>query len=270
MKAKRHDIWSTTPGHRRTWLTPYLCGDPDAPIVIVCPGGSYFWLDSNNEAAMVGQWLNANGINAFVLSYHTAGVWAFITPFRLSGHRRRASLPLEDLQQAIALLRTPDNPWELSTTAPLGVMGFSAGGHNALLAGALSAETPTTRPDFIAAIYPVVDMDTSCAHNRSRRGLFGDFALQHPQLLHEKSITAIVDDTMPPVFVVHCDDDTTVNPDNSRRLINRLQELGIPCRLHSYPEGGHGFGANDDIMPATTRSWKPAFLAWLKNLFPTP
>ena len=46
------------------WLVPYRPeGEPKA-AVIVCPGGSYFWLDTKGEGDLVGRWLASQGITA--------------------------------------------------------------------------------------------------------------------------------------------------------------------------------------------------------------
>ena len=45
-----------------------------APAVIVCPGGSYSWLDTEAEGVVVAQWLQREGISAFVLHYPVQGV----------------------------------------------------------------------------------------------------------------------------------------------------------------------------------------------------
>ena len=45
--------------------------------VIVCPGGSYCWHDMEHEGREVAQWLQSNGINAFVLQYRVATISAY-------------------------------------------------------------------------------------------------------------------------------------------------------------------------------------------------
>ena len=60
-------------------LTPYIPpNNPTETAVIVCPGGSYFWLDKKKEGEEVAMWLRDNGIAAFVLEYRCGGIGAFI------------------------------------------------------------------------------------------------------------------------------------------------------------------------------------------------
>jgi len=69
--------------------------------VIVCPGGSYFWHDIEVEGYGVAEWLQRNGISAFVLNYRTGYVPAFITHYRLIFRGNRYPDPQDDLLQAV-------------------------------------------------------------------------------------------------------------------------------------------------------------------------
>ena len=90
---------------RAQTLTEYLPeGEPKAAVV-VCPGGSYFWLDKHGEGELVGEWLASQGIAAYVLYYHTAGVLDFITSYRLLFRGVRHPDMIADLQWAIQLVR---------------------------------------------------------------------------------------------------------------------------------------------------------------------
>ena len=78
-------------------------------------------------------------------------------------------------------------------------------------------------------------------HARSRHFFLGkaeyDVAAQKAA-----SVEQIADETMPPVFTFHCEDDTAVPPSNSLRLAARLKECGVNCVCRLYPTGGHGVG----------------------------
>lgn len=259
------NIWHGT-GHRyRALLYPYPAAEPGAPSCVVCPGGSYFWLDRHNESHAAARWLQSNGINAFVLNYRTAGIPAYIFPLRLTAPDARAMRPLDDIYQAIKVIRTGGDEWNVTPQSMVGVMGFSAGGHAALFA-ALYDDGVSVKPDFVAAIYPVVSMVAPWTHARSRRGLVGDMPGRYPHVLDALSIERALNDTMPPVFLVHCKDDRVVDWRNSGVLNEALNAWLIPHRFLLYNEGGHGFGVNDAMMPHPTRRWKTEFLSWLQEL----
>ena len=81
-------------------LVPFLiasrsAGFPRATI-IVCPGGGY-GTRAQHEGEPIARWLNALGINAFVLHYRHA-------PFR-------HPVPLQDAQRAIRLVRSRAGEW---------------------------------------------------------------------------------------------------------------------------------------------------------------
>ena len=157
-------------------LTSFLapCPMPDAPAVIVCPGGSYSWLDMKTEGKEVAQWLQANGISAFVLKYRVQGIVPYITHSRLLFKGNQYPDALYDLQQAIQHVREHATEYNINPNK-LGVMGFSAGGHLALCgASLLGGRLEGGCPSFIAAIYPVVSMSHPVSHKRSRRALCGN------------------------------------------------------------------------------------------------
>ena len=60
-------------------LMPFLADDSDGTAIIICPGGSYFWLDDGNEGEEVAEWLQEQGISSFVLRYRVAGFGAFFS-----------------------------------------------------------------------------------------------------------------------------------------------------------------------------------------------
>lgn len=108
-------------------LTPYLCEDSqNAPTVIVCPGGSYHWLDVKGEGIEVSEWLQRNGVNAFLLQYRTAGFASYFWHYRYVARGHRHPDMICDIQRTIRLIR--ENASEYGIDADrLGVLGFSAG-----------------------------------------------------------------------------------------------------------------------------------------------
>ena len=100
-------IWQGTPERAASvTLTAYIPqgAGRDCPAVIVCPGGSYHWLDTRTEGDGVARWLNSQGIAAFVLRYRVAGVLAFITHYRLLIRGRQQPDMLRDVQRMMNLL----------------------------------------------------------------------------------------------------------------------------------------------------------------------
>lgn len=269
------DLWHGMPTSGHALLTSYIAPHGDGTAVIVCPGGSYFWLDRVNEGAMVARWLRSEGITAFLLEYRTAGVPAFVTRFRLGGHIARAQRSMQDVFMAIYYVRSHAREFGVNP-ARVGVLGFSAGGHMALMAAekngrevlaALGIRTACDlTPAFAGAIYPVVSFVDKCTHERSRRGLLGDFNGHHEDLRRSLSAELNVRRDMPPVFLVGCDDDSVVDPRNHLLLSNALAECGARHEYHRYATGGHGFGANESLTSTDTARWKKSFIDFLHHV----
>ena len=251
--------------HAQT-LTAYLPEGTPKAAVIVCPGGSYFWLDKVGEGQLVGEWLASEGIAAYVLHYRTAGWWDFTFRTRvLFGGNRHPDM-IADLQRAIQVVRAQYD-------GPVGAMGFSAGGHLVMSAaeffgtdftGVTSAAS--LRPDFVAPIYPVVSMREPCTHKRSRRGLLGEGRTGDQALRDSLSLERHVKPETPPVFLLRCDDDPVVDPQNADLLDAALTEKGVPHRTIRYRTGGHGFGANKEKFTEETARWQAAFLEWIEEI----
>lgn len=242
---------------------PYLVNGDNAPAVIVCSGGSYFWHDMVNEGSKVAKWLNANGISAFVLRYRTAYVPAFITHYRLLFRGNRYPDALNDLRQSLRLVRKHAQEYKIDTTR-IGVMGFSAGGH--LVMSSVELLPRNEWPAFVAPIYPVVSFVDPCVHKRSRRGLLGDNREHNKRLCDSLSLERHVPTDCPPVFLVNCKDDPIVRFHNAELLDSALTANKVPHKYIQYKTGGHGFGASEEKGSVECRQWKSEFIKWFKTL----
>lgn len=236
--------------------------------VIICPGGSYSWLSVKREGKEVAQWLQANGISAFVLKYRVQGVLPYITHSRLlfKGHQHPDMI--NDLERAIQYVREHAAEYDIDPHR-IGVMGFSAGGHLALMAALKSlplVEDLEEAPSFIAAIYPVVSMSHPDSHKRSRRALLGEHGKNNREMRDLLSVEKHVPKDCPPVFLVNCRDDHVVNSHNSELLDSALTVHGIRHRYIQYRTGRHGFGVSEKKGTAECRAWKEEFLKWLSSL----
>lgn len=272
-------IWDGTQVRNRSvTLTPYLPDEEESSGigVIVCPGGSYFWLDTKNEGVAVSEWLKDNGCAAFLLKYRTAGWYDFVFRSRSVFGGNRFPDMFEDIQRALQIVREESDRYGINPDK-VGVIGFSAGGHLSLSSAVysdtdylspigVSADVPLC-PDFVAAIYPVVSMsDEGYVHKRSRRGLLGEKKQKDTTLQDSLSIEKHVGMNLPPVFLLSCEDDPVVDDRNSVILDSALTANNVNHRYIHYRSGGHGFGANADKMNEETILWQDEFLSWLNGI----
>lgn len=270
------NIWAGTDCKATVKLTPYLAQGDNNIAIIVCPGGSYFWLDKNTEGVGVAKWLQSNGISAFILEYRVGGVAGFITHYRLLSRGNRYPDMLQDVQRSIQLVRNNAVKYRINPNK-LGVMGFSAGGHLTVMSGlffdsnvlSLTGITPevSLKPDFIAPIYPVVSLVDKSTHKRSRRGLLGEGHAISKEMKDSLSLEKHIRVDMPPTYLMNCVDDPIVNYHNSELLDSAMTAKNVPHRYVQFKTGGHGFGATPEKTTAEAITWKADFLNWLNNLF---
>lgn len=252
--------------------------NPSGIGIIVCPGGSYYWLDENGEGNNVGKWLSDNGITAFVLFYRTAGKAEFVWHSRVLFRGVRHPDMIADAQKALMWVRNHSDEYSLEQDK-IGMMGFSAGGHLVMSSACFhksdftgcdpyNSDPDILRPCFVAPIYPVVTMDGPYAHRRSRRGILGDKRQGRRSMRDSLSLEKHIPPDCPPVFVINCKDDPVVHYMNSVLLDSALTANGIAHKYILYERGKHGFGVSDHYGSPECREWRNEFLDWLKFLYP--
>ena len=241
-------------------LTAYPAG---RVAVVVCPGGSYSWLDKQTEGHDVARWLQSQGISAYVLRYRVQGGFAFASGYRhlVGGHQYPDAQ--DDLLEAIGWLRTYADSLGIAPDS-VGAMGFSAGGHLVVSAGALFDKS--VRPDFVVSVYPVVTLrQKPYVHRRSRRALLGEYRRWSQRWRDSLSLEIHIPADMPPTLVVNCMDDPIVHYHNSELLDSALSAQHVPHRYLQYEKGGHGFGTDTLKAGVEAIRWKQEFLNWLKH-----
>jgi acetyl esterase/lipase len=232
-------------------------GRGSSTAIIVAPGGGYGSLAMNHEGRQVANWLNAQGVAAFVLKYRL-------------GPRYRHPIELGDAQRAIRLVRARAAEFNVSPDR-IGMMGFSAGGHLASTAGtkfeagrtnaADAVDRVSSRPDFLVLAYPVVVSSAPYAHQGSFRNLLGESP--PAALLEELSNDRHVTRETPPTFLFHTNADTGVPAENSVSFYLALRKAGVPAELHIFEPGPHGVGLGM-THPALV-AWPSLLSTWLRE-----
>jgi len=170
-----------------------------------------------------------------VLKYRLANAPG--SSYTLAGH----SLP--DVQRAIRLVRSHGAEWGIAPDR-VGVMGFSAGGELALLAGlhfdagnpdaADPIDREASRPAFLGLIYPYVTR------------------------IFPAKLTLTKD--TPPAFLLGGEKDDISKP--LPELYLALEKAGVPAELHMLAGVGHGFGVRP-VNPPHVAIWTTLFHDWL-------
>ena len=124
--------------------------------VIVCPGGSYYWLSRKIEGTEVAKKLADAGFTAFVLHYRHAGTRYFLFG-NMAIPQNHYPNALDDLREAVMEVRRKASEYSVDPSK-VGVMGFSAGGHLVLNSGeeVIEDQGISSLPSFIVSVYPVI------------------------------------------------------------------------------------------------------------------
>jgi acetyl esterase/lipase len=200
---------------------------------IVIPGGGHAELWMDHEGANVAEFLAGHGVAAYVLKYRLARAPG--STYTVEGES------LADVQRAIRLVRSRAAQWNLDPDH-IGVIGFSAGGELAALAGsrydegaqnsADPVERMSSRPRFQALVYPAIPHGLKPAPDA------------------------------PPAFLLCGSEDQPAVSLGLAELYLEFRRVGAHAELHIYDGVGHGFG----LRPGNSgpvAAWPQRFLEWL-------
>jgi acetyl esterase/lipase len=221
----------------RPQMTVYRPDDPNGAAVLVCPGGGYKILAYEHEGADVCEFLTEHGVTAILLKY------------RVPSPRERA---LQDAQRAIGMIHHHAEEWGVDS-GRIGMLGFSAGGNLTVMTCLHGSEhtypmdekldVENSIPSFAIPVYPAYLVE---------RGTEG------PLL---SNIT--VKDTSPPLCLVHAADDPWT-ASGSFLLAVEYKKHDIPCEVHVYAKGGHGFGMKKKGLPVD--AWPHRVIEWMDSM----
>ena len=221
----------------RPQMTVYRPNDPNGAAVLVCPGGGYKILAYEHEGTDVCEFLTEHGVTAILLKYRVPS---------------SQEVALQDAQRAIGMIHHHAEEWGIDSDR-IGMLGFSAGGNLTVMTclhgsertyeidEKLDINNPT--PSFAVPVYPAYLVE---------RGTEG------PLL---SAIT--VKDTSPPLCLVHAADDPWT-ASSSFLLAVEYKKHDVPCEVHVYAKGGHGFGMKKKGLPVD--AWPDRVVEWMDSM----
>jgi endo-1,4-beta-xylanase len=219
-------------------ITPYLPqpGKGTGVAVIIAPGGGHSELWISHEGYTPAQWFRDHGVAAFVLKYRLARD----TNSTYTVDRDEVT----DIQRAIRLVRSHAKEWGIDT-ARIGVMGFSAGGELAALAGMRYTTGNDTAKDPIDRL----------SDKPAFQGLI------YPGNIQRFTVSA----GSPPAFMAGGYKDRKDIAEGLAQLYLKYKQANIPAELHIYGNVGHGFGVRSTNAGAYSH-WQEEFLQWLTDM----
>ena len=228
-------------GHRTDVMIPefivWPAAKPNAPLIIVCPGGGYGILAEEHEGAEVARRLNAQGVGAVVLRYRV--------PRR--SNDQPWVVPVLDARETLRIVRARAAEWN-ADPKKIGILGFSAGGNLAARVAYSPAAADAPRPDFAVMVYPAYLFEKDKPDSVLREGPDGVVPPKGPKPV--------------PAFFAHSADDP-YPAEGSMALAAKLKSLGGSAEVHVWSKGGHGWGASDRCLAA--KEWTNVLVAWMKD-----
>jgi acetyl esterase/lipase len=221
----------------RPQMTVYRPDNPNGAAVLVCPGGGYKILAYEHEGTDVCEFLTEHGVTAILLKY------------RVPSPRERA---LQDAQRAIGMIHHHAEEWGVDS-GRIGMLGFSAGGNLTVMTCLHGSEhtypmdekldVENSIPSFAIPVYPAYLVERG-----SEGPLLSDITVK---------------DTSPPLCLVHAADDPWT-ASGSFLLAVEYKKHDIPCEVHVYAKGGHGFGMKKNGLPVD--AWPHRVIEWMDSM----
>lgn len=206
--------------------------------ILVIPGGGLERLAIEHEGYEVAEWLNEQGISAFILKYRV--------PPRDPKARWKAGV--QDAQRAMGIIRSRAKEWAIDANA-VGSIGFSAGAEINIVLSVRGADRQYSRIDAADDLSPRPDFNIAIYG-----GGFADVKANELR----PDIASRINAGTPPMFIAHAFDDQALS---SVILMNALKRAGVVSELHIFGAGAHGFGVRDSGLPVA--AWRELCLRWL-------
>ena len=254
-----YKLWKNTPY--------YLAGEEDPQIhyypaenknhdgtVIIFAGGGYTFR-SNHEGKGYAAFLNAQGMDAFVVDY------------RIAPYSHPAQLL--DARRAVRFVRYHADKFGIQPDK-IGVMGSSAGGNLVALLCTHTDPIPGEITDEIDHMDCMPNAQIHCYSYISfiEEDLRVDWCTEKlfPDAMEENALAFSpelhIPEGAPQAFMFHTAADKIVNVINTLRYAENLRRKNVPCEVHIFPDGDHGMGLVKSTKRAVLHAGQWGALLW--------
>lgn len=182
-------------------------------LILILPGGGYEYT-SDRESWVVADTFKTEGYHQAV--YHYREEKLIYPEIHIEAHK------------VLEILK--NNP----LVDKIYVVGFSAGGHFAVMLSTLYYEYINK----LIICYPVITANPRYSHKGSFDNLLGHHI--NTDLLEEVSLEKHIHPLFPPTFIMHTVTDESVPVENSLIFIEALKANKVYQEAHLYPTGRHG------------------------------
>lgn len=224
----------------RAELHAYTSPTPARGRALVYAGGGYLQLMHDKEGVEIAQWLNALGLDAYVLVHRLPGQ---------DGHA--FDIALQDGLLAMD---------HLATLAPLPLLhvGLSSGGH---LAGVMACQRESA-----GAVIAYAPLN---ANHRDHKFPAGkpDFPPPEKQAFYDAWPIGIATEPhgLPkcPVFLAYALHDAIVPVQHALNFVVAAQQHGLDVEAHVFPQAEHGFALRG--LEGTQDQWPALAARWMRD-----
>jgi len=166
----------------------------------------------------------------YLLDYAQKGYVTVTVSYRLAGVAKFPAAE-QDVQAAVQWIREHASD-HMIDPEKLALVGGSAGGHLAMLAG-YAEETPGHKVQAIVNFYGPADLTTEYARNREEcLNFLGETYMENPGLYLQASPRSHISPDDPPTLTFHGTIDSLVPVSQSDSLHQWLKRAGVPSEYH--------------------------------------
>lgn len=234
------------------------------PCVVIIHGGAWAGGDKRQ-----------NEYKAYIYPFAEKGYVVASVGYRLSGEAQYPAA-VQDTMCSIRYLRSHAEELRIDPDQ-ICVMGWSAGGHLALMIGAASNddeiertggwESTSSSVNFVVNMYGVTDLTADFGETDGALVKFmPKLRSEAPDLYKEASPLYHLDSSDPPVLTMHGSVDSVVPIHQADALNEKLEELGIPHEYDRVEGWSHVF----DMESRLHERAKALMFQWLERYMPVP
>lgn len=251
------------------------------PIVIFIHGGA--WITGRKES------INFNRFNGAVENLRAQG-FAVISPSYTLAADGISPFPqnIKDIIDAVLWLKKNASTYALDSNR-IGLLGESAGAHLGLMLAFHAyadahPEWPRPEIDYLVDVYGPNEMRTLYFSETLdslnsfiedlpailrepldiSRNLMGfdpqKDSVKASQFMYEYSPINFLKPALPPVLVIHGDQDQLVSVEQSRRLVAKMDSLNLNCEYHELEGVNHAFLGATDSQKDSIQNWVSQFI----------
>lgn len=263
----KRDIVYKIAGGKEIKLDMYLPDDykgKKAPVIIYVHGGYWSFGDKAQEIGLL-----ADGVKELRrLGYAVVSI-----NYRLTDKNIVFPAHIEDVKDSIRWIRSKSGLYQFDENN-IGIMGASAGGHLALLAG-LSSEGDFTGDNQLEHYSSKVKYIVSWFGPTDLRGVNGKYVPaflgtseeKNPDLYIKASPITYIGRNSPPILLMHGDKDEVVSIIQSEELFNAGKNVGADIQFITVKNAKHGFiqAGKEPLLPSLNEIAKITWDFILKN-----